>query len=152
MSLDTRAILNAIISHAASLGYFEQVAGHEPKSAPGNGLWASVFLGRVEAVGEVSGLDAATVRVEINVRITQNMLTEPQDDIDPVIAEATDKLLNAYAGNFTLGGLVRNVDVFGETGQGLTAQGGYMEHDHKNYRAVMINLPVIVNDVWELTP
>lgn len=152
MTLDVRAILNAMTSHAMTLGQFDRVAGHEPKNAPGSGLWAAMFLGDGEAVGEVSGLDKASGRVEVQIRITQNMLTEPMDDIDPKIAGAIDALMTVYCADFTLGGLVRNVDVFGQTGPALGWRAGYLEQDHKMYRAFDVTVPMIVNDLWELSP
>lgn len=152
MSLNTKAILNAIISHAEASGHFERFAGHDFTSAPGAGVWGSVFLDSIDPSGEVSGLNAASARVVVQVRITQNMLKDPQDDIDPEIAAAVDVLLDAILGDFTLGGLVRNIDVFGETGQGVFVSAGYFEQDHKNYRATDITIPMIINDVWSLTP
>jgi hypothetical protein len=150
--LNIRGILDAMASHAASLGQFDKVAGHEPKRAPGNGLWAAVFLGDGNAEGEVSGLDKASGRVEVQIRITQNMLTEPQDDIDPLIADAVDALMSAYCADFTLGGLIRNVDVFGQAGGPLGWRAGYLEQDHKMYRAFDVTVPMIINDLWSLTP
>lgn len=152
MTINLRGILNAIISHAKASGHFEQFAGHDFKSAPGAGVWGSVFLDTIEPIGEVSGLNSATVRVSVMVRVTQNMLKDPQDDIDPEIAGAVDALLDAVLDDFTLGGLVRNIDVFGETGAGVSVNAGYFEQDHRNYRATDITIPMIINDVWELTP
>jgi hypothetical protein len=54
----------------------------------------------------------------------------------------------AYSGDFELGGNVRNVDLLGQASEGLTAQAGYLEQDGKLYRVMTINLPLIVNDVW----
>lgn len=150
--LKISGIQNALVSHALTLGEFDQVSGHEPKNAPGTGLWAAVFLSSGEPVGEISGLDAASARVAFDIRVSQNMLQEPQDDIDPRIAGAVDTLMAAYCADFTLGGLIRNVDVFGETGRGLFFDAGYFEQDHKHYRAVVVTVPMIVNDVWSLTP
>jgi hypothetical protein len=150
VSLPIRSILDAMNSHAMKLGVFDKVAGHEPKNAPGSGLWAALFLGDGEAVGEVSGLNAVSGRVEVQIRITQNMLAEPQDDIDPTIADAVDALMAAYCADFTLNGLIRNVDVFGETGQRLGWRAGYVEQDHKMFRAFDVTVPMIVNDFWSL--
>ncbi len=43
MSLDINAVINALTTHAGTLGYFDAVQGHEPKSAPGQGLTVAVF-------------------------------------------------------------------------------------------------------------
>lgn len=41
MSLNTTAILNAIVSHAMSLGQFERFTRYEPKSPPGSNFASS---------------------------------------------------------------------------------------------------------------
>ena len=67
MSLDTTAIMNAVLSHAAASGYFDRVAGHEPKNAPGNGLSAAVWVDRIGPVPAGSGLAATSALVVLNV-------------------------------------------------------------------------------------
>jgi len=54
----------------------------------------------------------------------------------------------SYIGGFTLGGLVRDVDVNGEFGTPLEAVYGYVAIDGAMYRVATITIPVIVNDVW----
>jgi hypothetical protein len=80
------------------------------------------------------------------------MLTEPQDLIDPQIITATDALMAAYNGDFTLGGLVECVDLLGMTGQRLDARAGYLEQDRKIYRVMTINLPCLVENAWPQAP
>ncbi len=138
-----------MISHALSTGLFEACNGHEPKSAPTTkGLSAAVWLDRIEPAALASGLQATTARVVANVRIYTSMLAEPQDAIDPTLAYAVDVLMGAYSGDFTLNGAVRNVDLLGQTGQGMFAQAGYLEQDHKMFRVMTIFVPMIINDVW----
>lgn len=151
MSLDTLSILNAVQSHAMASGHFERVNRHEPKNAPGNGLSAAIWVDRIEPV-QSSGLSSSSAIVTLNIRVYTNMLAEPQDAIDPNIATAVDALIGAYSSDFELGGNVRCVDLLGQSGQGLTAQAGYLEQDHKMYRVMTISLPLIVNDVWSQSP
>lgn len=148
MALDVTGYLNAIVSHALASGLFERVNQHEPKNAPGNGLTAAIWADRVEPYALASGLAATSVKVTFNVRAYSKMLQEPQDSIDPNIVAAVDTLMNAYSGDFTLGGLVRNVDLLGQAGPGLFAQAGYIQQDSKMFRVVTISLTVVVNDVW----
>jgi len=153
MALDSVGIVDAVASHAQATGWFERVIKHEPKVAPGNGLSASIWSDRVEPVPLSSGLAATSARLTLSVRIAMNMLYEPQDDIDPkLLGGAVDALMNAYNGDFTLGGLVRNVDLLGQGAQGLFAQAGYLEQDRKLFRVMTINLPLIINDVWSQSP
>jgi hypothetical protein len=148
MALNTIAILDRVVSHALASGYFERVNGHEPKTAPGNGLSAAVWVDSIKPATIQSGLTATTALFVINVRIYQNMIAEPQDAIDPNVMAATDALMAAYSGNFTLGGNVRNVDLLGSAGTPMSAQAGYIQQDNRVYRAVTITLPLVINDVW----
>lgn len=152
MPLNTGAIINAVQSHAMASGLFERVNGHEPKNAPGNGITAAVWADAILPVPAGSGLAKTTARLVLNVRVYTNMLAEPQDAIDPAVCDAVDALMAAYSGDFELGGLVRNVDLLGQSGPPLSAQAGYIPQDGKLYRAMTITLPVIVSDVWEQVP
>lgn len=148
MSLDIDSILSTVVSHAASSGYFGRVNTHEPKSAPGNGLTAAVWVQEIGPAVGASSIISTTVRVALTLRIFQNMLREPQDMIDPDMIKALDWLMAAYSGDFTLGGLVKMVDLLGAYGDPLSAVAGYVPQDNKLFRTMTINLPLIVNDLW----
>jgi hypothetical protein len=152
MSLDATGIFDALISHAEATGLFETVNGHEPKSSPGKGLSAAVWVARIEPARASSGLSATSALVTCTVRIFSDMLAEPQDGIDPAVVEATDALMNAYSGAFTLGGLIRNVDLLGQTRNPLFAQSGYITVSGRMFRIMDITVPMIVSDVWEQEP
>lgn len=146
--LTAEDILDAVVSHAQTLGVFERVNQHEPKNAPGYGMTAAVWLDRVDT-SRLSGLDQVSVRLAFKLRIYTNMLQEPQDMIDPNVLQAVDLLMTAYCNDFTLGGLVRCVDLMGMAGAPLSMQAGYLDQDGKVFRIVDISLPLLVNDVWE---
>lgn len=152
MSLDTAGLVAAIQSHADTTALFERVTVGEPKNAPGNGLSVAVFFSDVHPLAAASGLASATVRVAFTVRVMKPMLSQPYGDIDPDILTATDGLMRAYVGAFTLDGEVRNIDVFGQHGTSLSASSGYVTIDKVMYRVVDITLPMIVNDLWNETP
>lgn len=152
MSLDATGIFSALISHAESTGMFESVNGHEPKSSPGKGITAAVWVARIEPARAASGLSSTSVLVTCTVRIFSDMLQEPQDGIDPAVIKATDALMNAYSGDFTLGGLIRNVDLLGQTRNPLFAQSGYLNVSGRMFRIMDITVPMIVNDVWGQEP
>lgn len=148
MSLNSRAIFTAVQDHALSLGIFDRVGAHEPKNAPGNGLTCAVWAAPMRAVAAVSGLDAASVLMQVMIRVYNPMLQQPLDDIDPSVLDAVDALLGAYVGAFTLGGLVRNVDVLGGHGTALGATPGYLNQDGKLFRVMDVSLPLVINDLW----
>ena len=149
---DATPIVAALVSHAAALGKFERVNAHEPKNAPGSGLSAAVWAQSIGPQPMASGLQRTTIRVVFNVRIYQSFLSQPEDAIDPNMMRAVSALMDAYSGDFTLGGLVRNVDLLGMQGIPLSAQAGYVNQDGKLFRVYTITVPAIVNDQFEQEP
>lgn len=149
--MEVDALTDAVVSHAAASGHFEYVNQHEPKNSPGNGLTCAVWAQTVVPIPAASGLNTTTGRVLFNVRIYSNMLQKPEDAIDPAVLRAVDALFTAYSGDFTLDGLVRNVDLLGMYGVALTAVAGYQTIGQTMYRIMTISLPLIVNDLWGQT-
>lgn len=150
--LNIAAILDAVTSHAAATGYFDHVTGHEPKNAPGTGITCAVWVQQVGPVPKESGLRSTSGRIELMERIYSNMLSEPQDEIDPNIVEAVDGLLTVYSGDFTLGGLVNSVDLLGRAGTPLSARAGYLDQSGTHFRVMDVTLPILVHDIWEQSP
>lgn len=148
MSLAINTIVDKIVSHAAALGLFDRVNAYEPKSVPGSGITCAVWVDSLGPARATSGLASTTTRLSFRVRLYTSMLSEPQDMIDPNLVAAVDTLCAAYSGDFTLGGVVRNVDLLGEVSDGLGAQAGYIEQDKRLMRIFDITLPLIVNDIW----
>lgn len=148
MALNITGIVDAIVSHALASGWFERVNGHEPKSSPGSGLTAAVWVQNIRAV-QSSGLSVSSALLVFNVRLYTSMVQEPQDQIDPTLVQAVSALFDAYAGDFELGGLIRVVDIRGMEGTALAAVAGYLTQGGVTYRVITITLPVIVNDVWQ---
>lgn len=149
MTLNVRGHMNALTSLAASSGLFTSVTGYEPKSAPDSHLSCSVFLAPINPV-TTSGLTHVSARLELQMRVMNNMLQEPQEGIELELADATDWLLNELIGGLTLGSTVRQVDVFGETGEGLRAVPGYISIGQTMFRVMDIFVPLLINDAFEL--
>ena len=143
-------ITDAVVSHSQRLGIFDRVNEHEPKAAPGQGLWCAIWADRINPAK--SGLASTTIRAIFTVRLGTNMVQEPQDMIDRNLIGALDLLMGAYSGDFTLDGLIRNVDLLGQEGIPLQAQAGYLQQDQSVFRIFDISLPLLVNDVWEQVP
>lgn len=136
------ALFSAVVSQAQTLGIFENVGQHEPKNAPGPRLHCAIWVDSIKPAP--SGLASVSGEVTFHLRIYSPMLAEPQDGIDPEILSATCALMAAYAGAFTLGGTVRNVDVMQ-----CSAQAGYINQDSRLFRAMVVALPIIINDLWD---
>jgi hypothetical protein len=144
--MNVQTLFDNMQSHALASARFASVNTHEPKSAPGT-HHAALWVQSVSPV-QASGLNSTSGRVEFRLRIYNNMLSEPMDAIDPDILTATDELLTAYSGDFSLNGAVRKVDLLGAFGTPLSAQAGYINQDGKLLRVMDITIPLIVNDVW----
>lgn len=151
MALDITGILDAVVSHAMASGHFERVNQFEPTNPPGHGLTCGVWADRITALRS-SGLNSVSTLVVFNVRVYGSMQSDPPDAIDPNMVAAVDALGEAYSGDFTLGGLVRQVDLLGAYGQPLDVRAGYIQQDGALYRVMTISLPVVVNDLWTEAP
>jgi hypothetical protein len=151
--LDLTTYRSAALSHAQSLGLFEQVLGHEPVSAPGSGLIYCLWVKRITPIPARSGLDSVSARLELMGRVFLPADTEPQDDVDVALTGAVDGLMNAYSGDFELGGTVANVDLLGMHGAPLAADFGYTGFaGGTTYRVATLTVPLIINDVWTEAP
>lgn len=152
MSLAVSDIYAGVVSHARRLGVFNKVLTHEPKAAPGNGLTCSIWLNSLEPVATVSGLAVTSLRLELSIRIYENFKAQPEDEIDKRLLNATSKLMDAYTGDFQLGGTVMDIDLLGAHGEPLRAEGGYLNQDGVLYRVVVMTLPIIIADVYTQVP
>ena len=151
MALPILDILDAVISHAARSGLFDQVNGHEPESPPGHGITAAVWVDSIEPVRS-SGLAEGSGRLLLQVRLYTSADQSPPDAIDPNMVTAVDALLTAYAGDFELGGNVRCVDLLGMAGPPMRARAGFIGESGQAFRIYNIDLPLLVNDLWPQTP
>lgn len=148
------AVYNAALSHVHAAGYFDSIAGHEPKTVPGRGLTAAMwaeYLG--PAIG--SGLAETSALLVINCRITTPMVTqtrEQADAMDPLLLAACAAVISRWTGDLDLGGTCRCVDIRGMSGRRLEARGGYMNQDGRLCRVLSITLPIIINDAWTEAP
>lgn len=151
MSVDTVGIYNALETHALSLGIFADVRGHEPMSAPafGERMTLSFWSNGIRPILS-SGLNSASMRWELNGRIYKADQTQPREDIDPEVISATLSFLGSLTGGFSLGGLIRCVDVFGSDGEGLSGEPGWYGMDDATYRTIDLRIPLLINDVLDL--
>lgn len=141
-----KALFEAIRSYAQELAIFQAAETHEPWNAPGNRLYCSIQLGPVRPVTS-SGLAQVSGQVTLLVRVWSSALQKPLDDIDPEVLAAACSLMGAFAGGFTLGGTVRDIDLFA-----MSAQPAYVEFEGKPFRTVEISLPILINDMFAEAP
>lgn len=154
MTLQLASAVDALHNFASRTGLFDAVVDHEPKSSPSaTGVSCALWLGDIRTVAGASGLASVSVRVEYMYRLYTSMLSEPQDAIDPRIADATDQLFSALCGSFTLSGVLRNIVIFDDdSGEGLRARPGYINIDRAIFRTMDITVPMLIDDVYTEAP
>lgn len=145
--LDFQALVDQLTSHAAALGVFESVNGHEPLSAVGSGVVAAVWFNTMRPAS--SGLASTTVVVVCTVRCYKELLTQSPDTIDPDLVSAASKMIGSLTGDLRLGGIAREVDLMGRFGTSLAAQSAYQTITDVQYRVITITVPIVVNDAWD---
>lgn len=149
MTLNSRDVIEMVASHAMSTGQFERVNQHESKNSPGNGLYCDVTVLQGQALALASGLSVTSALLVMSVVLYVNAQQEPLDDIDGCLMDALDDLLQKYNGDFTLDGLIRNVDILGSHGAPLQWTMGHMDRSGGMIRAAEIVLPLVISDAWE---
>jgi hypothetical protein len=152
MSLGSKAIFDALQSHAQATGLFAKVNTHEPKNAPAGSAHMAFYVAAIRPAPQTSGLASTSALVIIMARIYLPFLQEPQDAIDPLITAATDQIMEDLSADFQLGGAALAVDLLGIHGQPLDARAGYITIDKTPFRSMDITIPVIVADAFTQSP
>lgn len=150
MNVDPAGIFNELISHAGTLGQFEKINGHEPKAAPTTGgIVASFWVERFAPIQRRSGLNVTSMLLMVSCRIQTSMLQDPQDDIDPRVLNSAVALVGSMTGDFDLGGQIAQIDLLGAFWpNGLNGRAGYVDLGSTKYRVMLIEIPMIIDDVW----
>lgn len=154
---DLTDIVAGLFDDAKASGLFTESFLGEPKSAPGNdGLFLCLVNARITPV-QSSGLVSISARAEFTFRIMKNMFSDPVEYIELDMLRATQWLMRALVGGFTLAGQARAVDILGMDGEQMRAEAGYISIGGNAqsggsvmYRIMDVFCPVIVNDMWIL--
>lgn len=141
-------LISAVASDAQVTGWFQSVGTEEPKSAPTTEIHFATWLMKASPV-RTSGLISTSFRIELAGRIYMNMLREPTGNIDGELSSTAWDLLGRYSSGFTLGGLIREVDLFGAEGEPLAVQFGYVNIDHRLFRIADLTIPLIADDCFD---
>lgn len=147
--LGSKTIQQRLCNAAETSGFFESVNGTAPESRVTSGLHCAVEFNELGPARGESGLDATTVRMVWTVGVFTPLEGRPQDEIDPAALDAVDDLFATFSGGFELGGAARNIDLLGKGGGvALSVKAGYVTVGGQKCRALIIVVPVIINDVW----
>mgnify|MGYP003137362219 FL=1 len=147
MAFDIGNTLHAIETYVQKLGLFQSVAVGEPKSPPGQGfhaaLWMqSVAISMIYAGGETRESHVVTLRVYRDMLAEQ---TDPQLNLESEMASVLSKLMESLLGDTDLESTVMSIDAAGMDGAAMSATFGYTDVGGSMYRVVDINIPMIVN-------
>ena len=139
MVFDIATTMQTIKSHLLASGLFgADVMIGEPKSPPGSGLTASIFMERV-AVEELT-LDKTVELHEVVVRFYTPEVQQTTPIREDRLEKAVGSIEKAWFGDFSLGATVRNIDI-----SELSWEFGHVDIDRIEYRTVEVTLPLIVD-------
>jgi hypothetical protein len=146
---DPGPIMKALETLFKRSAVFERVTAHEPKNAPGNGMSLSLHGMELGLDPNASGLASVAGLWTVHATAMIPFLQEPLDAIDITLTKATWSIISALVRNFTLGGLIRNVDLMGMYTGTVPLKGtfGYLTIDSKIFRVVTIPIPMLVGDL-----
>lgn len=146
------ALIGALADHASTLGVVDVVQEHQVVTPPGPGITCAIWLQAVKPARGASGLDTTSMLLTFNVRLYKPITALPPDQIDPALVDAQYQIMNAYSTAFTLGGLVREVDLLGRFGDGMASIAAYMSIADAQYRIITISVPLLVDNVFGQAP
>ena len=149
---DTYAILDKINTRISSLGLFDVVMDHEPKSAPNTDghVWA-LWVVSWKPVASKSGLADTAMQLTVQGRIYRSMLHQPEDEIDRDLVGCADAVLRECNADISFGISDEGVwtDLLGDTSEGVTAALGYVRMDtNKIFRMCDIVIPIILTSYY----
>lgn len=139
-----QALFDSVQSAMQGLGLLQDVDTHEPENAPGVRLYGTVTLGPMKAEAAQSGLASVSGSITLIIRVWSHAMQRPLDKVDPEVLATMASLMGALAGEFTLGGTVRNVDLFS-----LVATPAWAEFQGAQYRVMEMPVPIVINDMFE---
>lgn len=152
MTLDTRAVQKALVTHAKELGVFQDSQAHAPMSPPTASVTCYWWLLELRTIPGRSGLNTVSALVVFNAQLLTNMKQQPYDGIDEKLMHAGDKLINSLAGGFQLGGQVEQVDLLGAYSTGVTGAFAWTQIGDAYYRAMNVTVPLVLDDLWTEVP
>lgn len=146
-----RDITEVLQSHAMKLGRFDNVFGAEPKAKPGTGVNAAIWVQSFYPRSAPHGLATTSMVLTMTFRVYTDLFAEHPDVIDPRMMEAVGQFITLVSADFTLDGMsnVQAVDLAGAFSNGLGGQAGYAEISGTMFRIFTVDIPIILNDVFE---
>lgn len=141
------AVLAALLDHAKQQGGYEVSRIGEFRK-PTKGLAFCVFPSHYGSAVSGSGLADTAAVLQATARVQMPMTYQPEEALDGIVIDAADGYLGRLNGAFTLGGLVRNVDLLAEQGVPMVWEFGYIVIDQTAFRIADLPVRVVLNDQW----
>ena len=142
MAIDPLATLNVARSHLLERGAITRAVIGEPKQPPLDELTAAVFMSGIRTVD--MALDRPVRVYDVVVRLYRNFMDDGQET-ESELGRVVGAVMEAFEGDFTLGGNVRNVDIGGEYGDPMSAEWVHLDFSGTIYRAADVSVPLIVD-------
>lgn len=152
MSSTFPALVRAeLVSHMLQRGTIDAVNQIQPEISPATGVTGAVWLNGVRPVGAQSGLTITSVVVDFTIRLYHPVVKGNEDAIDPALERAACDLMESMSANFTLQGMSRAIDLLGMASPGgMFLTSGWVDWpDGGKLRVMTIQVPVLVDDVWD---
>lgn len=139
------ALYASLESAAQSLGLFQAVEAHEPVNAPGRRLYCSIVLGPapMRPLPAASGLAAVSGEITFTFTVWASWNQRPLENVDPEVLAAVASLMTELSGEFSLGGTVRNIDLFS-----MSATPGWIDFQNEQFRVMNLSVPIVINDMF----
>lgn len=147
MALNPYAIMHVVLSHLKAQGKLTHVRIGLPKQPPTGELTVAIVMDGIRTPELV--LDARVLVYDLMVHVFRSFLDDgAQTELE--VARVVGEITEAFAGDFTLGGNVRNIDFAGQYGRSVEVNWDYLAFGDVQFRAVAISLPLIVDPAAEL--
>lgn len=141
-------VLQALRDVASKLGCFDKVRLGEWKSPPPLGCVFAVWCNDYGPATDGHGLASTTPLLQATARIYVPGIGKDEETWELKLLNAADLYLAALNAGFTLGGLVRNVDLLAAEGERLHWQFGHIMIDTKVSRTADMQINAVFSDEW----
>lgn len=147
---DFDSLTRRLEGHLLRVGGLAKVNMVEPKSPPGKGVTAALWLQDWATYARGSGADTVSLRLAFTLRLYRPAFAESRDELDRELLRAAFKIGRALCGDLDLGGTVLDTDPHGMGGVPMRGQAGYLQMADRSFRIMDITVPVLWDDVWTL--
>jgi len=148
MAFNIKSTLEAVESHISRSGYVADVQIGEPVAPPDatDRIHAAIYMATA-GIAELTlsstiELHVATIRLYKRAAFTEG---DDAGEVEMDMAMAVSEISSNLIGEYDLGETIRNIDVAGQFGTGMSATWGYVALNQTMFRTVDITVPLVVD-------